>query len=361
MKNSLFKKMFLGVAGILTLLVQAGGAELPAKCMEFDSSEIKADAFKRISSFAKYGLELLDDAEAVSGKAMALRKHPKGTPLHKHPTFEFGVYDAVSKKTLARLLIPKAEIPQNEKYNFFRIGRVTLTKNMFVYAHRSWAMQQNISSLYDAADPARNIVEVYVSIKFTGPEYVKNSKKENAVFIDQIVVLRTGVPCKAAASLPQELHGKVIRYIDANDFTTYRRFAKNGVKLVEDKDSLFGKAMFLGADSNKPNLHKVNFRMGVYSPARKKQIASKNIKLTDLAKDEKYHLIKIGSGTLENNCYFWGHNSWVMQQVLASLIDSNAEQNSGDFYVSVKFTGPSYVPGSTSPDGIFIDRILLAR
>ena len=153
----------------------------------------------------------------------------------------------------------------------------------------------------------------------------------------------------------------MIRYIDANDFTTYRRFAKNGVKLVEDKDSLFGKAMFLGADSRKPNLHKVNFRMGVYSPARKKQIASKNIKLTDLAKDEKYHLIKIGSGTLEKNCYFWGHNSWVMQQTLNPLIDSNAEQNSGEFYVSVKFTGPSYVPGSTSPDGIFIDRILLAR
>ena len=52
-------------------------------------------------------------------------------------------------------------------------------------------------------------------------------------------------------------------------------------------------------------------------------------------------------------------NRWSFATVRTTL--NSAEQNSGDFYVSVKFTGPSYVPGSTSPDGVFIDRILLAR
>lgn len=355
--------MFVGAMAAFTAVVLLGAGELPVKCREFESSAIQANKFKRIASFAKYGLELLDDADAVSGKAMALRKHPKGNDLHKSPFFDFGIYDDISKKTVARLRVQKDDLPQDEKYHFVRVGRVTLSKNMLVYAHPSWAMQQSISSLYDAKNPARNIVDVYVSIKFTGPAYVKNSAKENAVFIDQLVFAHTGLPGKAGADspLPANLQGKEIRYIDANDFFTYRRFAKNGIKLVNDKDSLFGKAIFLGENKAKPNLHKADYSMGIYSNKSKKQLALKTIKLANIPKDEKYHLYSIGKCTLENNCYFWGHRSWVMQQILTPLVEKDAEKNSGEVFVSIKFTGPSYVPGSTSPDGVFIDRILLAR
>jgi hypothetical protein len=32
-----------------------------------------------------------------------------------------------------------------------------------------------------------------------------------------------------------------------------------------------------------------------------------------------------------------------------------------DVWISVKLTGPAYVKGSTKPNGIFIDRVIIAR
>ena len=49
-----------------------------------------------------------------------------------------------------------------------------------------------------------------------------------------------------------------------------------------------------------------------------------------------------------------------MQQPLTEFA-KNAGNDEFEVMVSIKFTGPSYVPGSTSADAVYIDRILFIR
>ena len=89
------------------------------------------------------------------------------------------------KKCLASI---EPVIPQNEKYNFIRIGKVTLTKNWVFFAHRTWAMQLDLDRYYRAG--ADNTFEVFVSFKFEGPAYVKDSKKPDKISVDRVWCLK---------------------------------------------------------------------------------------------------------------------------------------------------------------------------
>ena len=366
MVEKMLKMLLRGaVCAVPLCFLDAGAAaEVPAKIREFESVEVTGKDFRRISGFAKYGLEAVDDADAASGRAMALRKHPQGKDLHSGTAFNMGIYCDVNKKTLANWQLAKTAIPQDEKYHFYRIGKAQASKALVIYGHKSWAMQQKFTNLVDEKDPRGNLVEVYASVKFTGPAYVKGSKLENGIFVDRIIFTRIGLPTRKSADSPlmAELQGKMVNPFSANDFYSYRRFAKNGLKLVDDADAADGKAICLGANPAKPALHKSPYRMGIFSNKTKKQLAFRALAPESIAQDEKYHLINIGRITLTENCYFWGHNSWVMQQDLNPVFKADIPGDKPcDVYVSVKFTGPSYVAGSKLEDAVYIDRILFVQ
>ena len=78
-------------------------------------------------------------------------------------------------------------IPQNEKYNLIRLGKVTLTKNCVFFAHPTWAMQLDLDRYYRTGTD--NTFEVFVSFKFEGPAYVKGSKKPNKVSVDRVLLV----------------------------------------------------------------------------------------------------------------------------------------------------------------------------
>ena len=89
------------------------------------------------------------------------------------------------------LLLKK--VPQDEKYHWFRLpGKIELKHKSGFWGH-GWAVQANTTHLYMLTDgtPADNTWdEVWFSAKFTGPAYVPGSKKENAVFVDMLVLTR---------------------------------------------------------------------------------------------------------------------------------------------------------------------------
>lgn len=357
MKNFIVKSAVF-CAVILSFFVLRA-AEVPSKFKEFESVTVQAKDFKRISAFAKLGLESVDDPDAAGGKAIALKKHPKGKDLHSAKDFKFGVYCETTKKTLASRIIPKSALPQDEKYHFYRIGKITASKSMTVFAHNSWAMQQKFTRFGSSADARENILEVYLSIKFTGSAYVKNSAKEKGVFIDRIVFVKSAMPTRKAADspLPEELQGREIVELCATDFTHVKKYASKGLKIVNDPESCCGKAMTLGSGAS----HKAAFQIGVYSNKSKKRLAFKPFTAGDAAKDEKYHLISVGKVTLEADVMVWAHRSWLMQQRLNRFVAADPVKNSGELFVSVKLTGPAYVQGSSSADAVYIDRIIFAR
>ena len=86
--------------------------------------------------------------------------------------------------------------------------------------------------------------------------------------------------------------------------------------------------------------------------------------IREFPKDEKFHWYKLG------NCEFLpGRVSllmwwWHMQGDLSKVFtppDGNNDINKYTVYVSLKFTGPSYIPGSKKQDGVFIDQIILVQ
>ena len=352
----------LMAAAVTVLIFNLQAAETFTKDKEFENSQLSGKNFTRISSFAKLGLEAVDDADAAGGKAMALKKHPKGTDLHNSKDFQIGIYCEAAKKNLARKIISKKDLPQDEKYHVYHIGKVTLSKRTIFFAHRSWAMQQQLYKFFDANDANKNLVDAYVSVKFTGPAYVKNSTKENGIFIDRIVLLHVGLPTRKSAEspLPEFLQGKIINDFSSGEFFIGKKFAQSGLKLTADPEACNGKAMMMGAKANNPDFHKKPFMMGIYSNSLKKNLAYKKLKADEIARDEKYHIIPLGKIKLQPNLFFWGHASWLMQQPLTDFA-KNAGSDECEVMVSIKFTGPSYVPGSTSADAVYIDRILFIR
>ena len=153
--------------------------------------DITWQQFTNLREMYKFGLRLVDDPEACGKKAMSLAKFPEkrygSLALVKDPhTLKFvcGVQSRYLKKQLLGL---SPEIPQNEKYDLLRLGRITLTPNCVFFAHRTWAIQLDLDRYFRSG--ANNTFDIYVSIKFEGPAYVRNSVRENRISIDRVLLV----------------------------------------------------------------------------------------------------------------------------------------------------------------------------
>lgn len=163
---------------------------VPAEFQKYKVEQITSNRFSSLKELKRYGLKLVNDPAAIDGKAMTVQpaKQEEADKIHQKD-FVMGIQGRTSKKALAWKRIKLAHIPQDEKYHWIQVGKVKLEPNTVFFGH-SWMIQQNLSQFYNADDPAQNNVTVMVSIKFTGPAYVKNSKQKNGVFIDRFLILK---------------------------------------------------------------------------------------------------------------------------------------------------------------------------
>ncbi len=161
--------------------------DLPAKYAQKQVFEITHEDFNCLKDLRSYGVELVADKEAASGKAMAMRT-PKKDAADKFfgQDFVLGIQGRTSKKGLAYLRVKN---PADEKYHLYSLGKVTLEPKTLLFGHRTWQLQQDLSDWYNAKEPGKNRVEVLVSVKLTGPAYVKSSASPNGVYIDRIVLV----------------------------------------------------------------------------------------------------------------------------------------------------------------------------
>lgn len=129
-------------------------------------------------------VKLVNDPGACGGKAICIGQYGE-KPTHKLP-YVNGVYNRLSK-TFGPTLSLK-EVPQDGQYHLFKIGEFNILPGTIFHAPWNWYFQTSLDKAYPNAP--ENLCEVYVSLKFAGPAYVKNSKDENAVFIDRIITVR---------------------------------------------------------------------------------------------------------------------------------------------------------------------------
>jgi hypothetical protein len=192
-------------------------------------------------------------------------------------------------------------------------------------------------------------------------DFVSTDQREESqrAINDYVKGLSVNIP------LPAEFKGQ-----DVIDIT-WPRLKDNsiyGMYLVNDPDAAGGRALKLGTPG--PNtfspeflqkFHTSDLEMGLYSASSKKELVTKKIPRTALAKDEKFHFYPLGKVTLEPNCYVWAHNSWVIQHKLWEFYNSNGLSNEYKIYLSLKVQGLAYVPGSKKEDAVLLDRVILCR
>lgn len=101
----------------------------------------------------------------------------------------FGVFHAANNSYGPKILIN--DIPQDEKFHFYKVGRTTLGMRSLLYGHASWRLNVPLSRLCDqTADADDNTYDVYVSAKFTGPIYVKDSLAKNGFRVDRVILVK---------------------------------------------------------------------------------------------------------------------------------------------------------------------------
>ena len=147
--------------------------------------------------------------------------------------------------------------------------------------------------------------------------------------------------------LPKELQGKNVITMQTYHF----RNASNA-KFIRDRDAQTGEAIVLGKESpNKSSGNRTLF--GVHDRIKGNKFIS--IKNADIPQDEKYHLIHIGRATMKNSqAYFFAGNTCGIQCGLDMIFKDGAsdEENTYDFYASVKFSGPQYVKNSKQQESM---------
>ncbi len=109
---------------------------------------------------------------------------------YRYSGLTFGYYvNVVEKFVQQHGPIPIEQIPQDGKYHYYKVGKVTLEKHGFFHAHRSWTDQWFTDHLI--VPGGDNDYIAYISLKCTGPAYVKGSQdKTSAIWSDRVLLVR---------------------------------------------------------------------------------------------------------------------------------------------------------------------------
>ncbi len=123
---------------------------------------------------------------------MCIAKEALGGDDFHNDILTAGFQDRSVMKGFHSYEFKRDKLPQDEKYHFHRIGTVELHVHSLFWMHRTWYIQHDFSNFFRRGE--NNQYEVYVSVKFTGPAYVKGSTKENAISIDRFLLVPTTKP-----------------------------------------------------------------------------------------------------------------------------------------------------------------------
>ena len=124
------------------------------------------------------------------------------------------------------------------------------------------------------------------------------------------------------------------------------------VTRVDDSESPVGRAMRTMAD--KSHYYKLPFSGGVYDTRTKKSLGGGSF--AKVAGDG-YHWYRLGKVKFSDNCYLWLTRAWTTQLRADNFSDLSGKEL--ELWVSVKFTGPMFRPGTSGDSFIWIDRVLL--
>ncbi len=289
----------------------------------------------------------VEDADAAAGKALSvpMTHYSAKEPFHGREV-EFGVYARDRKQHLLTRKVAKADLPQDEKYHFYYLGRSRILENTCLWVHWTWWIQIPLKMVYDPLN-AEAVYDVYLSLKAQGPSYVKNSKQPDDLRVDRAIFVKV---MNMENPLPAELQGKKAIEIPYSAFEYL-------VEKKIDEDAV--EKMAVSPKGN--DLHSKEPAFGLIDLKTKKRPFTTRIPAAEIAQDEKYHLYKLGRSKLTPDMRLWGHFTWHMSCPLGKCFDSMDPDAEYDVYVSLKLQGPAYVKDSKKENAFLVERIFLVK
>ena len=130
--------------------------------------------------------QVIQDQEACTGFAMAPRNPKGGAGFHARPP-SFGFYDRLATKDQLSVNIPYSKLAQDEKYHWYRIGRIKPSAGTIMWLHWSWHCTAPVQNVFSATEPDK-VFDVFISLKVQGPSYVKGSAKQDEMLVDRVVL-----------------------------------------------------------------------------------------------------------------------------------------------------------------------------
>ena len=101
----------------------------------------------------------------------------------------FGTYSHSQRKTLWWANLTKNMVTA-PGYHWYKIGSTTLTGDALMYFFRGWEIQLGVGDAYDMNEPDRK-VDVWVSVKFTGPSFpCGKAEEQDAIWFDRVVLVK---------------------------------------------------------------------------------------------------------------------------------------------------------------------------
>ncbi len=320
----------------------------------FEDKDVLADFTWPVLSQHR-NTSVFDDPEAAGGKAVGFIGKEGRSPAERKKHQEnrgilCGVYDFSNRNHLIKGSIAPQTLPLDEKYHWYFAGRIRLEEKTFLWMHWSWLSQQQLRSLYDPSG-LNNNVDIYVSIKVQGPNYVKGSSKSDAYAIDRVVV------CRSSNGQDPSMTPLVPELADRQCAFEISRLAMGefrGLRAVYDPDSVTGTALRLDKQASHDGRA---LQIGMYDEVKRRVTA--RIQPGKLPQDEKYHPYSLGVHTIPETGYIYAHSSGLLRVNLKNVYSPNDAKKRYEIIVMVKAEGPSYVKGSKKADAVSIDRILL--
>ena len=322
--------------------------DLPVKYKKYKADTLKLFGTNCLSAYRDTS-KIKADPESSLGKAAVF--HPANKKYHKTPV-KIGMFDGSTKRQMTTSI---TDIPQDEKYHWYKIGTFKIGTSTKIWLTEFWHITMTLRDTFISSDGLKdeenpNFYEIWVSLKFEGPTYVKGSSKPNAIYFDRAFLAREKQ--QPAGSTVTEVFADLPSGIDRQNvfcFGTKALIAhKTTSQIKTDVDSiLVTAAVFQPADQT---FHKMPVRLGLYDSKAKRQ---KTISLKKVPTDEKYHWVSLGEFEIGTNTQIWATSSW---HIGVRLKDSSVKPGKYQIWTSVKFEGPAYVQGSKKKNRVFLDR-----
>ena len=170
----------------------------PEKFKDVPAKDFRMITYRNFSSKLSLGASIVKDPESIHGKAFRAadprpERHGAGKVINAKSNYYATRFVLGNHNAPGRVDVLLKQVPQDEKYHWFRIPGTIELRAVSYFWGQAWAIQAATKHWYMLTDgnPLDNTWDqVWFHAKFTGPAYVKGSKKINAIYIDMVTIVR---------------------------------------------------------------------------------------------------------------------------------------------------------------------------